>query len=101
MIWTPNRELPVEVDQLWPEQLTPTPPLRLFSGPKIPEILADAIRSGRPVCAHNASNFDALVWRALDLPEPHLWIDTLPLVRAADFRWPPRARATIVQHRQV
>src|SRR5262249_53474250 len=57
--------------------------LHTFAGPAVPPPLAQALAAGRPVCAHNADNFDALVWRARGLPEPSTWIDTLPLARSA------------------
>lgn len=51
-------------------------------GRDVPEALL--INLHRKWCAHNAWNFDALVWRAVmgDAYEPADWIDTEPLARA-------------------
>ena len=70
VVWAPNRELPIETESLWPERISPKLPLRLFCGGDIPDVLADAVRAGRPLCAHNAYGFDAHVWRAQGLPVP-------------------------------
>ncbi len=83
VVWTPNHQLTIDANVLWPAQITPELPLCLYSGPELPEVLNCAIRYGRPVVAHNAIGFDAHVWRALGLPEPTEWIDTLPMARAA------------------
>lgn len=54
---------------------------RAFHGPDIPEPLREV--TGRPWCAHNAWEFDELVWRHKCTDwQPCDWLDTSPLARA-------------------
>jgi DNA polymerase len=83
VVWTPQVSTPLETESLWPPAITPVLPITVFAGPDCPEPLRAAAVAGRPFCAHNASGFDTRVWRAMGLPEPRAWIDTLPMARAA------------------
>jgi hypothetical protein len=67
----------------WPAGMGNPLPIETFTGATLPAPLAEAITSGRPLCAHNAFGFDGLVWRAKGLPEPAVWLDTVPRCRAA------------------
>jgi DNA polymerase len=83
VVWTPQVSTPLEAEPLWPSAITPVLPITAFAGLDCPEPLRAAAMAGRPFCAHNASGFDTRVWRAMGLPEPRAWIDTLPMARAA------------------
>jgi DNA polymerase len=82
VVWLPTAVV-LDVAGLWPSQLEPVLPISIYAAPEVPEPLRAAMSAGRPFCAHNAFGFDALVWRAKQLPEPLRWIDTVPLARAA------------------
>lgn len=83
VVWIPLLDKPLSTDGLWPEGYGFAPlPVHTFVGQQVPEMLAEVIRSGRPLCAHNAFDFDLHVWRAKGLPEPTNWLDTLPHARA-------------------
>jgi DNA polymerase len=81
--WTPLLDRPLPPNELWPDGFNPALPVESFAGPDLPPPLVEAITSGRPLCAHNAWGFDSLVWKALRMPEPSRWIDTLPDARAS------------------
>ena len=82
--WSPLLNEPLPVDDLWPAGFGPRRfSVESFAGPTLPPPLADAITSGRPLCADNALGFDMFIWSAKKLPEPAAWLDTLPHVRAA------------------
>jgi len=57
-------------------------------GPTVPEYLARLAASGRTFVAHNAWNFDSLVWREklpAELQPVGDWLDTDPLARAVSL----------------
>jgi hypothetical protein len=56
----------------------PEAPLEVTSGPDMPDIPTDV-----PWVAHNADEFDSLVWGRSGLLQPVRWIDSLPKARLA------------------
>jgi DNA polymerase len=80
IIWTPGR-FPPSID--WPTEYGPERPVEFVYGNSLPAAVADAIASGRILCAHNALGFERWIWKAGFLVQPLKWIDTLPLARAA------------------
>ncbi len=81
--WAPTLAAPPTGD-LWPDGYGfPRQPVEVHVGPALPPPLAEALAAGRPLCAHNALDFDRHVWRARGLPEPSAWLDTLRDARAA------------------
>jgi DNA polymerase len=85
--WTLFRDQPLPADQLWPAQFNACGfqrlPIETFAGPTLPAPILQALTNGRSFCAHNALGFDAHVWQGHGLPEPAIWLDTLPAARAA------------------
>lgn len=85
MVWMPLLSTPLPANEVWPHGFELPRQVLSFAGPEIPALLLACISAGHPLCAHNALDFDALVWRAKGLPEPSAWIDTMPMARAAGF----------------
>ncbi|NLX98221.1 MAG: hypothetical protein GXY83_18840 [Rhodopirellula sp.] len=85
MVWMPLLSTPLPANEVWPQGFRLPRQVLSFAGPEIPAPLLACIAAGHPLCAHNALDFDALVWRAKGLPEPSAWIDTLPMAHAAGF----------------
>src|SRR5262249_43223625 len=87
VVWTPLLKEPLPADGLWPKgyEASGIPPLPVdtFAGTTFPAPLAEAVAAGRPLCAHNAFEFDRHVWRARGLPEPAAWLDSMHEARAA------------------
>lgn len=84
VVWLPLMETPISPEGLWPEGYEcRRSPLEVAVGRSLPAIIDEAVAAGRPLCAHNAFDFDRHVWRAKHLPEPSAWLDTLPAARAA------------------
>lgn len=83
LAWTPTLAEPLPENQLGLDPLHGVSRIETFAGPNLPEPLADAIREGRPFCAHNAFGFDARVWSGRGLPPPVEWVDTLPDARVS------------------
>jgi len=81
--WFPTLdvEVPAELLRL-PTEVSSRISIEVFTGPTLPGPLREAIAAGKPMCAHNAYEFDMHVWRAKNLPEPAQWLDTLPHARA-------------------
>lgn len=78
-VWSPVAKLELTPAAITPPDHAAIPPLRdvvLHEGPTAPPWLAELC--GRAWVAHNAQGFDAPVWRALGLPEPAAWLDSLP-----------------------
>lgn len=61
-----------------PNALTYAPLLLGIETPPLPVL--EAAEAGVPFVAHNAENFDAVVWEQMGLP-PANWVDSLNLVR--------------------
>jgi DNA polymerase len=91
----PLLDEPLPAEALWPEGFGSPLPIRSFAGPTLPPPLAQVIADGRPLCAHNAFDFDMHVWRAKGLPEPSMWLDTVPDARAAGLP----AKLDVLGHR--
>jgi DNA polymerase len=89
--WAPPLDAPLPTQEMWPQGCGHDRlPIESFAGAGLPPPLAEAIASGRPLCAHNAHGFDGnahgfdrLVWKAKGLLAPAEWQDALPHARAA------------------
>ncbi len=81
--WSPLLATPLNPEKLWPNGFGEKRKVASFAGRELPAPLAAAIQEERPFCAHNAFDFDSQIWRAAGHPEPSVWLDTLPDVRAA------------------
>ena len=60
--WAPQRDAPLPVESLWPEAIGPAQPIDSFAGPNLPAPLAEAIVSGRPLCAHDSHDVVSRLW---------------------------------------
>lgn len=75
-IWTP---VPCN-KVVWPLRFKEQP-LVHHEGPEFPLEVTES----DTFVAHNADGFDRIVWEALGLPRPGLWVDTLPMARIAGY----------------
>src|SRR5262249_10851739 len=80
LVWAPALPEPPAV--AWPEGFGDPRPVEVFAGPNLPAPLAEAIRQGRPLCAHNAP-FDSAVWAATGAPSAAAWSGPVPDARAS------------------
>lgn len=71
-LWVPHEHVGI----YWPKKVGAPQPLEIHR--EFPDISTD-----RPWVAHNADEFDALVWARSGLPQPCEWVDTLPKARLA------------------
>lgn len=70
----------VNPDRLWPYQLTPRCPVKLYRGNDLPRPMVELCQSA-PMVAHNAYGFDKFIWdRFIGIDCE--WLDSLPLARA-------------------
>lgn len=64
---------------LWPNELTPHHPVRLYRGSVLPLEIQDQCEE-RPCVAHNAYGFDRYIWERFCKSRPQ-WLDSLYLAR--------------------